>query len=1086
MRSHVRCFAMVVAMMLAAGVASSAGDFAVCTFDGVGKVDPMQKTTLTVVTQHATEGRHAMKMESPGGKIWPGVYVYGFPKDWSNVKYLAVDVFNPGKRNVELSGWIKDNPKGGFYGRYNYRGLIAKPGKSTLRVWLANARKGNAFPLNVKTIHGFCMGPYEGQPACTLYIDNLRLEPLTAEKLPDVLLILDFEEGSKAGKYEIEDWPATKPGKSVVALSTEHVTEGKRSLKFTFRKEGGGNLQVYGFTPDWTQHDVLVFDCTNTSDEVIEMMGWFRDAPMASYYNRYNYSGLMVMPGKSQVRIPLAGLLKGESAGSGPTREALNRTNIVRFNIGTSPRKQPVTIYFDHFRLEKSTLARFEGPRVRKFDFGANVALAFPGFTPVNQHTAYDPAYGYGWKGKPAAVVQCGSYEYPDDLLSDFVPGHEFIVDMPNGKYRVVFFAESANYWDAIRAYRNRKVVAEGKTVIDDKWTGKRYWKERFFRHAFTEDLPGDDHWEKYVKPRWTPHTFDVTVTDGQLNVQFSDPKNYNSYPSLDWPLNCMIIYPVAQSARADAWMKKLNAEQRRLFKLMYNEIRRGPKPVKAVPAYAAKGDYVVFVPSYFKDVYPQTVPTEAETQARRIELRATPGETEPAAVGVFPNRDLGRVTVTVSGLRSTPGKVIPADALTAHRVRYKIKRRSTGLRYIYSVIPRMVDPVNHADVKRGVTRTFHVLVRVPADAAAGVYTGKVTVTPERGKPTTLPLRLEVLPFKLVEDRDFDLAFFGVGVGFAGYPDVREAGAAARLRNLKNLRDHGMTTTWGPGHASYYRGKLKMDAVERFVKQYHDAGFDGNYFVAYGSGQIYGTKTREQLVDAYTQYCRRLAELGRTKLMLSLADEPSRSRESGAHEHVSVTIARLKKYQGIPGLMTSGYYSHLEELIPLMEVSILGQHDAEFIRKVKAAGKRCWTYGAGPCRFRFGFYAAKLKRAGVEGTVAWHYQIAQGDVYNSLDGREEDHSMAFPLPDGVINDVAFDRVREGADDFRYTTTLRKLIAERKGTPAARRAQALVDEILSRITLGRSSMFTDLDVDETNRKCAEYRTKIIEAILSLKK
>jgi len=94
--------------------------------------------------------------------------------------------------------------------------------------------------------------------------------------------------------------------------------------------------------------------------------------------------------------------------------------------------------------------------------------------------------------------------------------------------------------------------------------------------------------------------------------------------------------------------------------------------------------------------------------------------------------------------------------------------------------------------------------------------------------------------------------------------------------------------------------------------------------------------------------------------------------------------------------------------------------------------------------------------------------------------------MAFPLPDGVINDVAFDRVREGADDFRYTTTLRKLIAERKGTPAARRAQALVDEILSRITLGRSSMFTDLDVDETNRKCAEYRTKIIEAILSLKK
>jgi hypothetical protein len=218
--------------------------------------------------------------------------------------------------------------------------------------------------------------------------------------------------------------------------------------------------------------------------------------------------------------------------------------------------------------------------------------------------------------------------------------------------------------------------------------------------------------------------------------------------------------------------------------------------------------------------------------------------------------------------------------------------------------------------------------------------------------------------------------------------------------------------------------------------------------------------------------------------MLSLADEPSKG-EAGVHEDYLKTIERLKLYKDVPGLMTSGYYSHIEELIPWFEVSILGQHDAEFIAKVKAAGKRCWVYGGGPCRFRFGFYSAKLKEAGVEGDVAWHYQTAQGDVFNSLDGREEDHCMSWPLPEGLVNAVTFDRVREGVDDFRYYTTLRRLIEQKKGTPAAAEAQKLVDEILSQMTLGRASTFNGLNADATNARCGEYRARMVEAMLKLK-
>ncbi len=1052
-----------------------AAGFPVCDFSGIGKFQAVEGATGTLTTENATAGKKAFKLES-GGKGWAAVLVTDFPKDWSGVKYLVVDVYNPGKKAVELAGWVKDDPTGGLYSRYNYRGLIAEPGKNTLRLWLAKAVKGNAFPLNQKNIQAFCMGPFEGQPASVLYFDNFRIEPGTEEKLPVAMPILDFEEGSTAGKYEIEDWPEDKPGKSKMELSAEHVTQGKNSLKCSFRPDQG-NLQVYGFFQDWSQYDYLTFDCYNDTGETIELSGWFRDYATASYMNRYNYSGLMLLPGQNVVRFPLSGFLKGEAAMSGPGREALNRANIVRFNLGVPPRKTETVLYFDNFRLDKSPLPQFAGERIRKFQFCRTPSSAFPGFTPVNNYTAYDPAYGYGWKGKTASDPQCGNYEYPSDLFGSFIPGHEFVAELPNGKYHVVVYAETACYWEFPPNHGDRKIIANGKLALEDRWTEERYDKELLYRNYLTEDLPGDDHWDKYVTPRWVPLAFDVEVTDKRLSLQFDDPKNFDNFPSGNqWPLNCMLIFPAEDLAKGEAWLKELNAEQKRIFALKYHELPPPipPRPAQ-LPAELTASDYAVFVPDYFKDIYPASVPSKEELDVKEISLKTPIGEYASAAIGIFPNKDLGKTTVTVSQLKRQDGKMLADGAATAHRVRYKIKRRETGTRFVYSVIPRLLDDENWAEVSKGVTRTFQVVIKVPAaDDMAGVYSGTVTITPEKGKPASIPVKLEVLPFKLVDDRDFDHALFGLGAGDT-------------LMNLKNLREHGMTTSGGPGYATYSGGKLNMEGVEKFVKLYHDAGFDGNMFVAYGSGGIHGVKERAQIVDAYTQYCKRLAELGRTKLMLSLADEPSKSAEAGVHEYYKTTIERLKLYQGIPGLMTSGYYSDIEELIPYFEVSIGGGLKEEFIKKVKAAGKLCWSYGTPTTRFGYGFYAAKAKELGVGGCIGWIYQVEQGDPYNSLDGREEDHDMAFPAPGGkVINDILFDRIREGVCDYRHMTTLRKLIAAKKDSPAAAEGQKLIDEILASMVPGNSGGFKGLDAEASRAKAHEYRTKLSDAILKLSK
>ena len=1060
--------------------ALAAGDFVVCSFDGVGNATAMEETKLTVVADHATEGAHALKVDY-GAKDWPGIIVTGFPKDWTGVKYLAFDVFNPGAKAVELCGWVKDDENAGLYARYGYAGLMADPGKQTVRLWLDKALKGNAFPLNTKNILGFAVGPMESQPAGTLYFDNFRLEPTTAETMPDVMPIVTFDEAAPVGKFELEEYPPEKPGKSSFDYTTEHATMGKRALKCTFRANGAG-LVLSEFPPNWSQHDVLLIDCFNPTDRVIEFEGWFRDALNAPYYSRYNYSGLMVRPGQNTLQIPLSGLLKGEAAQL--TREALNRNNIVKFNVYLAERKDDLTLTFGGFRLEKSRMARFEGPQIRKFVFTPNPATAFPGFTPVNNLTAYDPAYGYGWKGMLASPIQCGSYEYPIGLFANFAPGHEFDMDLPNGTYRVTFYAESACFWYLITAYRDRKVVANGKTVVDEKWTGARYYQERMFRHLNTEDFPGDDHWEKYVKPRWPAHTFEVEVTNGKLAIQFDAPETFSTQqPSGAWPLNCMVVCPAADSTKCDAWLGQLEAEHKRMFAEAYTLLPPpGPSRSAQLPAACKGKDYVVFVPDYFKDIYYNSVPEEAELAAKEIALRTAPGQMDAAAVGVFPLKDLGTTTVTVSDLKGPKGAAIPSAAIETRKVRYKIQRREANFRFVYAIQPRLLDPTNSAAIAKDVTRTFHLTVHVPSNAIPGVYKGTVSIAPEKSAPATLPIRLTVLPMQLTEDRDFDLALFGTGIGFTGgYPDTVGLDGGNLMRNLRNLREHGFTTTTGPGMAYYGNGKLNMEAVDSFVKAYHEAGFDGNYFVGYGSAGISGADSPKDLIDAYTKYNQRLAELGRTKLLLHLIDEPDDSRCAEA-------IALAKKYNVVSNLLTTATYTSKDQLIPWFRVSMVNGHDEAFIKKVQAAGNMCWVYNGGINRFHLGFYSAKLKEAGVPGQILWHYQTSEGDTFNDLDGREGEYSMSFPTPDGrLINAVEFERTALGILEFRYFTTLRILVAEKKDTRQAKAGQKLIDEILGSTTLGQVGNFNGLtDRQACNAKCTEYRDRIIDAILEFKK
>ena len=112
-------------------------------------------------------------------------------------------------------------------------------------------------------------------------------------------------------------------------------------------------------------------------------------------------------------------------------------------------------------------------------------------------------------------------------------------------------------------------------------------------------------------------------------------------------------------------------------------------------------------------------------------------------------------------------------------------------------LVPVIIEETNSTRVPADTTRQFWVTVNVPDDAEPGLYTGAVTVRPERGESRSIDLQLDVLPITLLEP---DHVYFGMYARFR--PDLAFTDAAYR-----DMREHGMTTI---GLCSRFGGRMDM------------------------------------------------------------------------------------------------------------------------------------------------------------------------------------------------------------------------------------------------------------------------------------
>jgi len=710
----------------------------------------------------------------------------------------------------------------------------------------------------------------------------------------------------------------------------------------------------------------------------------------------------------------------------------------------------------------------------------------------------YSKGRGYGLKN--ARIWRAFDALQPDPLYQDFIciESGGLAVDVPNGKYRVLVNMDSpSGFWGEYQVYRKRAILAEGKPVAVDTMEFDAF-KKKYFRFWNVEDLPTANTFDKYQKAYFQEKTFDVDVSDGQLNIDFQG-ENWGC------SVSAVVIFPLEKAAAGEKFLKYVEQKRRFYFDNYFKRVlhRATGDPLRPTAADQQRG-YVVFTRDYMQDVYYNDTPLREEI-GKPLLGEAFAGEYEPLTLAVVPLKDLGKVTVTAGDLSGPAGK-IPAAAIDVGFVSYRISR-VTMEGSVYTISPRLIMPSNVVDMPRDITRRFWLTLKTPPDAQPGVYQGTITIRPQQGDATAVPVEFRVRKGTL-DPLDIPAGPWGYTIGIPWYGDDPAAAAYNQdmaAKSLRKMREYGFTAFSGMPvihYKGFKDGKPVLDfsAADGPMKMAKDLGFLA--VTSYGMGvtgfnayyqdtaqmKAAGFEDYSEFVKAvYTEMQKHAQQQGWIAVYYNLGDEPIGEDLVRAAENAE---AYRKAFPQGPPLFTaaSSFSGNNREdphfrLSKALHVANWNGHDEASVSLLHQAGGD-WAFYNGGNRWTFGTYMYKAARQfGMKFRVSWHWNAVAGDPYYALDCREDDYAWCNASPEGqLIPAIHFEQLRQGLGDYRRLLTLAGLAKQHSGTPAAQAAEKLIHDRLAAFNLGQrehDDLFKPGD-------WAEFRHKLDDAIEALRK
>jgi hypothetical protein len=507
--------------------------------------------------------------------------------------------------------------------------------------------------------------------------------------------------------------------------------------------------------------------------------------------------------------------------------------------------------------------------------------------------------------------------------------------------------------------------------------------------------------------------------------------------------------------------------------------------------------------------VFPNDLPRSAPS---RIELAAARNEYEPVQLVLRAADALEQIAVTVRPPQHKSGAAL--DNITINRVGYvpvdhptnyyrsksptwyrkRPPRGRTGCDGWAGQWPDPLPPCTPFDLEPGTNQPIWITLRVPEDAPAGPYQGRVTIQPKNAPALELPLAVRVWDFALPPRPSLKVVY-----------DMRERycfmfGGASGTRDQVLDRWHRFLAERriSPGllpspKFRYQDGEVTMEAADfdrhaSVCLDELDASIIYSPWFLYAFGwareprHIFGlepfteeyTSAYQQCLSLYTAHLRKKGWYDR--MILYVSDEPHFYREGITEQMIKVCQMIREVEPDIP--IYSSTWRHVPEWhghINLWGAGHYGCFPVETLRGRQKAGDQilfttdgqqcldtpycaverllpwyCWKYDAIGYEFwgvnwwtynpwERGWH--RYIRQSSDGVKFFYVRYPNGDGYLTYPGG--------PVGvDGPVSSVRLEQAREGIEDYEYFRILDRLIAEAKtrgldtAEADAARAQAL--------------------------------------------
>ena len=308
---------------------------------------------------------------------------------------------------------------------------------------------------------------------------------------------------------------------------------------------------------------------------------------------------------------------------------------------------------------------------------------------------------------------------------------------------------------------------------------------------------PSDVTFDKYQKAYYREKTFDVDVSDGQLNLEFQGE---------NWAccVSAVVIFPVEQAAKGEAFLKTRGSRRRFYFDNYFKRVLPAPTgdPLRPTEDDGAGASW------FFSGTRCRTCPTTTHRRGGKWSIgsagEAFAGEYEPMTVALVPLDDLGRVDVSVSDLVG-PAGTIPATAIDVGHVSYRISR-VTAEGTVYTITPRLIMPGGTVDMPQGVIEA--VLDDGPdtRGCQARCLQGDDDDPSRDGRNRRdIPIEFRVRSGTL-DPVDIPAGPFGYTIGIPWYgddPRPHDFNQQMVQKSLQKMRDYGFTACSGLPSIAY-------------------------------------------------------------------------------------------------------------------------------------------------------------------------------------------------------------------------------------------------------------------------------------------